>query len=192
MAEKILVTRSSLPPLEEYVDEIRSIFESHWLTNMGEKHEALERELKRFLGVEQICLFQNGHLALEMSLQAMGISGEVITTPYTFASTTWAILRAGCTPVFCDIDPVTFTMDPEKIEDVYRKLTLIFTFTELNALDLDRAAAMKWSDFEDALQSVAAERLKADYIITRNVRDYLKSSVTALSPAEYLARRTFS
>ena len=59
MAEKILVTRSSLPPLEEYVDEIRSIFESHWLTNMGEKHEALERELKRFLGVEQICLFQN-------------------------------------------------------------------------------------------------------------------------------------
>ena len=105
MAEKILVTRSSLPPLEEYVDEIRSIFESHWLTNMGEKHEALERELKRFLGVEQICLFQNGHLALEMSLQAMGISGEVITTPYTFASTTWAILRAGCTPVFCDIDP---------------------------------------------------------------------------------------
>ena len=83
-------------------------------------------------------------------------------------------------------------LDPEKFEDVYRKLTLIFTFTELNALDLDKAAAMKWSDFEDALQSVAAERLKADYIITRNVRDYLKSSVTALSPAEYLARRTLS
>ncbi len=123
MAEKILVTRSSLPPLEEYVDEIRSIFESHWLTNMGEKHEALERELKRFLGVEQICLFQNGHLALEMSLQAMGISGEVITTPYTFASTTWAILRAGCTPVFCDIDPVTFTMDPEKIEELITERT---------------------------------------------------------------------
>ena len=123
MAERILVTRSSLPPMEEYVEEIRSIFESHWLTNMGEKHTALERELKRFLGVDQVCLFQNGHLALELSLEAMGIRGEVITTPYTFASTTWAILRAGCTPVFCDIDPVTYTMDPSKIESLITEKT---------------------------------------------------------------------
>ena len=69
--ERILVTRSSLPPFEEYVEEIRSVFESHWLTNMGEKHRILEGELKRFLNAEHLCLFQNGHLALEMSLQAM-------------------------------------------------------------------------------------------------------------------------
>lgn len=114
--ERILVTRSSLPPFEEYVEEIRSVFETHWLTNMGEKHRILEGELKRFLNAEHLCLFQNGHLALEMSLQAMGIQGEVITTPFTFASTTWAILRAGCKPVFCDINPVNYTLDPEQVE----------------------------------------------------------------------------
>lgn len=116
MAEKILVTRSSLPSLEEYTEELRSVFASRWLTNMGEKHQALERRLREYLQVERLCLFQNGHLALEMSLEAMGLQGEIITTPFTFASTTWAILRAGCIPVFCDIDPVTYTMDPSKLE----------------------------------------------------------------------------
>ena len=116
MEKKILVTRSSLPPLEEYVEEIRDIFESHWLTNMGEKHAALTEALRSFFGVPEVTLFQNGHLALEFALQALGIRGEVITTPFTFASTTWAIVRSGLTPVFCDIDPETYTMDPAKLE----------------------------------------------------------------------------
>lgn len=123
MAEKILVTRSSLPSLEEYTEELRSVFDSRWLTNMGEKHQALEQRLKEYLQVEQLCLFQNGHLALEMSLEAMGLQGEIITTPFTFASTTWAILRAGCIPVFCDIDPVTYTIDPSKIEALITERT---------------------------------------------------------------------
>ena len=80
-------------------------------------------------------------------------------------------------------------LDPETIEEVYRKLELIFQFTELSSKDLDKAVAMKWNDFEDALQAAAAERMNADYIITRNVRDYLHSRVMALTPAEYLARR---
>ena len=121
--ERILVTRSFLPSLNEYTEELRSIFETHWLTNMGEKHLRLEEALKAYLGTDTICLFQNGHLALELSLEAMGITGEVITTPYTFASTTWAILRAGCVPVFCDIDPETLCMDPAGIEPLITERT---------------------------------------------------------------------
>lgn len=105
MKKPILVTRSSLPPMEEYIDEIRDIWDSHWLTNMGEKHQALQEELKKYLGVERIDLFTNGHMALELSLQALNLQGEVITTPFTFASTTHAIVRNGLTPVFCDIRP---------------------------------------------------------------------------------------
>ena len=124
MAEKILVTKSFLPPLEEYTEEIKSIFESRWLTNMGEKHEALREGLKKFLKTPDICLFQNGHLALELALQALGLKGEIITTPYTFASTTWAILRSGSVPVFCDIDPDSFCMDPAKVEALITERTV--------------------------------------------------------------------
>lgn len=86
--EKILVTRSSMPPMEEYIDEIKELWDSHWLTNMGAKHRQLEAELKEYLGVEGVSLFTNGHMALELAIQAMNLSGEVITTPFTFASTT--------------------------------------------------------------------------------------------------------
>lgn len=115
---RILVTRSSMPPIEEYIDEIRDIWDSHWLTNMGEKHEELRKKLKSYLGVENIELFTNGHMSLELTLQAMNLQGEVITTPFTFASTTHAIVRNGLTPVFCDIDPETYTMDVDKIENL--------------------------------------------------------------------------
>ena len=114
----INVTRSSLPPLEEYIAEIGDIWSSHWLTNMGPKHQAFEAALKACLGVENIELVTNGHMALELTLQAMDLpqGSEVITTPFTFASTTHAIVRNGLEPVFCDIDPATFTIDAGKIE----------------------------------------------------------------------------
>lgn len=118
MLEKILVTRSSMPSLEEYVEEIRGIWDSHWLTNMGSKHKELQAELEDYLSVEYIDLLTNGHMALELSMQALHLQGEVITTPYTFASTTHAIVRNGLTPVFCDINPVDFTMDVTKIEEL--------------------------------------------------------------------------
>lgn len=114
--EKILVTRTSMPPYEEYINEIKDIWESHWLTNMGPKHNQLENELKNYLKVENISLFTNGHNALELTLQAMNLNGEVITTPFTFASTTHAIVRNGLAPVFCDINPIDFTIDIEKLE----------------------------------------------------------------------------
>ena len=125
MEQKILVTRSSMPPLEEYVEEIKPLWESHWLTNMGEKHKRLQAELKNYLQVPEIELFTNGHMALEMALQALELpwGGEVITTPFTFASTTHAIVRNGLEPVFCDIKSDTFTIDPNKIEELITQRT---------------------------------------------------------------------
>jgi len=105
-----------MPSMEEYIEEIRSIWDSHWLTNMGEKHKALQAELQKYMGVPAVELLTNGHMALELSLQAMNLQGEVITTPFTFASTTHAIVRNGLEPVFCDIDPETYTMDVTQIE----------------------------------------------------------------------------
>ncbi|MGO5168396.1 DegT/DnrJ/EryC1/StrS family aminotransferase [Bacillota bacterium LCP21S3_G6] len=126
MDKKILVTRSSIASLDEYVDEIRDIWDTHWMTNMGVKHKELQEKLKKYLGVDQIDLFTNGHMALELSLQAMNFprGGEIITTPFTFASTTHAIVRNGLIPVFCDIDPVDFTMDATKIEPLITDRTV--------------------------------------------------------------------
>ena len=114
----ILVTRSSMPELDEYMDEIKEMWDTHWLTNMGPKHKQLQDELCKYMGVENIDLFTNGHMAIELTLQSLNLQGEVITTPFTFASTTHAIVRNGLEPVFCDIDPVTFTMDVEKMESL--------------------------------------------------------------------------
>lgn len=114
--KNILVTRSSIPAMEEYIDEIKDIWESRWLTNMGEKHYALTEQLKKYLEVDGLELLSNGHMALELSLQALNLQGEVITTPFTFASTTHAIVRNNLTPVFCDICPDDFTIDVSRIE----------------------------------------------------------------------------
>ena len=114
--EKILVTRSSMPSFEEYCEEIRPLWETHWLTNMGEKHHELERALEGYLQVDDIALFTNGHNALECVFEAMGLKGKVITTPFTFASTTHAIVRKGLEPVFADIKEEDFTLDPSSVE----------------------------------------------------------------------------
>ena len=118
MSDRILVTRSSMPTLEEYVEEIASLWESHWLTNMGVEHKKLEAALKERLGIDNLALFTNGHNALECILEAMALptGGEVITTPFTFASTTHAIVRKGLTPVFADVTLGNLTLDPESIE----------------------------------------------------------------------------
>ncbi len=118
MSEKIFVTRATMPSLEEYTEEIKSIWDTHWLTNMGEKYNELERQLAKKLGVPYISLFSNGHMALELVLQQFGLTGEVITTPFTFASTTHAIVRNGLTPVFCDINKDDYTIDVTKIESL--------------------------------------------------------------------------
>ena len=116
--EKILVTQAALPSMNEYISEIQSIWDTHWLTNMGQKHKEFQVGLQKYLKVDNIELLVNGHMALEMILQAMELEGEVITTPFTFASTTHAIIRNNLTPVFCDINEDDYTMDVSKIEDL--------------------------------------------------------------------------
>lgn len=118
MNKPIQVTRSSMPDFEEYTEEIKDLWDSHWLTNMGAKHKQLEAELSQYLNIPNVTLFANGHLALECDIAALSLTGEVITTPFTFASTTHAIVRNGLKPVFCDINPNDYTIDTDKIESL--------------------------------------------------------------------------
>lgn len=112
----LYVTRPFMPSFEEYTEELKELWETKQLTNGGQKHQKLEQELENYLGAENITLFSNGHMALESALRAFGLTGEVITTPFTFASTTNAIVRCGLTPVFCDVEPERYTIDADKIE----------------------------------------------------------------------------
>lgn len=112
----ITVTSPLLPNLDEFHEMLQQIWDSKWITNNGQFHRQLEAALKEYLGVPQVSLFTNGTLPLLTALQALRITGEVITTPYSFVATTHSIWWAGCKPIFVDIDPRTGNLDPEKIE----------------------------------------------------------------------------
>ena len=128
----IFVTRSSMPDINDYIEEIRPIFESRILTNMGPVYKKFQRQLQEYLQVSELSLFVNGHMALEMAIQAFGLKekgaelggGEVITTPFTFVSTVHAISRNNLKPVFCDIRKEDYCMDPDKIEDLITDKTV--------------------------------------------------------------------
>lgn len=123
MKNPIFVTRASMPPIEEYMNQIKPLWDTAWLTNMGIMHQQLESELISYLNVPYLSLLVNGHMALEMALQALKLSGEVITTPFTFASTTHAIVRNGLIPVFCDINEQNYTIEVNKIEELITEKT---------------------------------------------------------------------
>lgn len=123
MANPIPVTSPLLPPLEEFIPYLEQIWASRRLTNSGPFHEQLETELAAYLGVDHLCLFANGTLALVTALQALRITGEVITTPYTFAATAHALLWNNIKPVFVDIDPHTCNLDPDRIEEAITPAT---------------------------------------------------------------------
>jgi dTDP-4-amino-4,6-dideoxygalactose transaminase len=112
----IYVTQPYLPPLEEFIPYLQQIWESKILTNGGPFHQQLEQELCDYLGVKHIALFTSGTIALVTALQALRITGEVITTPYSFVATSHSLLWNGIKPVFVDIDPLTLNLDPDKIE----------------------------------------------------------------------------
>jgi len=114
--KKIYVTQPLLPPLEEFIPYLQQIWESKILTNGGPFHQQLEQALCDYLGVKHIALFTNGTIALVTALQALRITGEVITTPYSFVATSHSLLWNGIKPVFVDIDPNTLNLDPDKIE----------------------------------------------------------------------------
>ena len=124
--EKIKVTKSSMPPYEEYIEAIKPLWDTHWLTNMGQYHFELEKQLREYLGVQDLSLFVNGHMALELAIQSFGFpeGSEVITTPFTFISTTHAIVRNRLKPVFCDIKLDDGTIDESKIPALITKRTV--------------------------------------------------------------------
>lgn len=124
--EKILVTQSSMPPYEEYIEAIKPLWDSHWLTNMGKYHKELEEKLREYLDVPELSLMVNGHMSLEMAIQAFNFpeGSEVITTPFTFISTTHAIVRNRLNPVFCDVKLSDGTIDETKIEDLITEKTV--------------------------------------------------------------------
>ena len=123
---KIFVTKSSMAPYEEYIEAIKPLWETHWLTNMGQYHEKLEKQLAEYLDVPEISLMVNGHMALELAIQSFDFpeGGEVITTPFTFISTTHAIVRNRLNPVFCDVKEYDGTIDETKIEDLITEKTV--------------------------------------------------------------------
>lgn len=110
------MTQPSLPPLEEFIPYLQQIWQNKILTNNGPFHQELEAALCQFLGVEHLSLFTNGTIALVTALQALRVSGEVITTPYSFVATAHSLLWNNLKPVFVDIDPITYNLDPSKIE----------------------------------------------------------------------------
>ena len=113
----INVTRSFLPPREEYDKYLDRIWESHWLTNNGPMAKELEAKLKEYLGVKYLQFTSNGTIAIQIALKSLGITKKVITTPFSYVATTSAVLWEGCEPVFVDIDPDTLCIDPDLVED---------------------------------------------------------------------------
>jgi dTDP-4-amino-4,6-dideoxygalactose transaminase len=135
-----------MPTFEEYCEEIKGLWETHWLTNMGAKHKRLETDLLAYLGSDHVKLYCNGHLALENILEAYAFpkGSEVITTPFTFASTTHSIVRSGLTPVMCDINPVDYTIDVDKIEELITDNTVAIMPVHVygNLCDVERVKAI--------------------------------------------------
>ncbi|MFB6340657.1 DegT/DnrJ/EryC1/StrS family aminotransferase [Saccharicrinis sp. FJH62] len=121
--KKILVTQPFLPPLDEVQPYLEQIWKNKWLTNKGPFHQELEQKLAEYLGVKHVALFSNGTLALLIALKALGIKGEVITTPYTFVATAHALLWNNLKPVFADVDPVYGNLDPNSVEKAITKKT---------------------------------------------------------------------
>ena len=144
----IYVTRSSLPDINDFIKEIQPIFDSHTLTNMGPVYKRFQHQLIEYLGVKELSLFVNGHMALELAIQALGLKekgeelggGEVITTPFTFVSTTHAIVRNNLKPVFCDIRASDYTIDPDKIEELITDKTVAIVPVHVygNICDVER------------------------------------------------------
>ena len=140
--KKVYVAKSSMPPYKEYIEAIKPLWESHWLTNMGEFHQKLEQKLKIYLDVPELSLMVNGHMALELAIQAMGFpkGSEIITTPFTFISTTHAIIRNGLEPIFCDVKLEDGTIDEDKIEEKITEHTVAIVPVHVygNVCNIDR------------------------------------------------------
>lgn len=122
--EPIYVTRPTMPAFDDFVAKVATLWETGWLTNNGPFHEELAHKIRDVLEVTYCSLINNGTTGLIIALQALQLSGEVITTPFTFPATPNALIANGLTPVFCDISPTTFNIDPDKIETLITSRTI--------------------------------------------------------------------
>lgn len=138
----IKVTRTFLPPLEEYLSYLKPIWESAWVTNHGPSVGRLEDELRRRLDVPHFYFLANGTIALQLAYRALGLSGEVITTPFTYVATTSTLVWEGCKPVLVDIEPDTLTIDPARVEAAItpRTTAIVATHVYGNPCDVLRLA----------------------------------------------------
>src|SRR3989338_3924743 len=114
--QPINVVKTDLPSYKTYITLIKKLWKTHWITNNGEYLQELEKKLRTFLKVKYIIVLSNGTLALQLQMKMLNLSGEVITTPFTFAATTTSIIWEGLTPVFADIDSETYNIDPDQVE----------------------------------------------------------------------------
>ena len=142
----IYVTRPSLPPLGEFITYLETIWEEKWITNNGSFHQLFEKELAQYLGVEYISVFSNGTLALITALRALNITGEVITTPFSFVATTHSLWWNGITPVFADIEPGYMNIDPKKIEEAITSKTTAIMGVHVYGNPCDVEAIQKEAD----------------------------------------------
>lgn len=140
----ISVTKTYLPPFDEYAAVLKRAWDKAWITNNGELVQELEEKMKAFLGVENLLFATNGTIVLQMALKALGITKEVITTPFSYVATTNAILWEGCKPVFVDIDPDTFCIDADKIEAAITPDTQAILATHVYGIpcDVEKIAAI--------------------------------------------------
>ncbi|MBY8082159.1 DegT/DnrJ/EryC1/StrS family aminotransferase [Vibrio fluvialis] len=171
---KITVTSPLLPPLDELTPYLEDIWSRKWLTNNGHYHQQLEKELCEYLGVPFISLFSNGTLALISALQALELEGEVITTPYSFVATAHAIKLNNLTPVFVDIDPQTFNIDPNKIKDAITDKTCAILPVHVYGNPCDDAAIQaiaKEHDLKVVYDAAHAFGVKKDDISVLNMGD---------------------
>lgn len=172
--EKITVTSPLLPPLEELTPYLEDIWSRKWLTNNGHYHQQLEKELCEYLGVPFISLFSNGTLALITALQALELEGEVITTPYSFVATAHAIKWNNLTPVFVDIDPQTFNIDPKKVEEAITDKTCAILPVHVYGNPCDDTAIQaiaKEHDLKVVYDAAHAFGVKKDDISVLNMGD---------------------
>ena len=139
MSKIINVTKSSMPPFEEYIEELRPVWESRWLSNRGNASKKFEEDLKKYLDVEQVYCFANGHVALEVAINGLFLpkGGEVITTPYTHISTTHSIIRNGLTPVFVDVETENLTINSKLIEKNITSKTVAIVSTHVYGFPCD-------------------------------------------------------
>lgn len=140
----IPVTKPFLPPKKEYNKLINEIWERNWLTNNGPLVNELESKLKDYLGLQNVLFLSNGTIAIQIAIKALGLKGEIITTPFSYVATTSSIVWEGCEPVFVDIDPLTLNIDPNKIEDSITKNTSAILATHVygNPCDIDKIEAI--------------------------------------------------